>query len=474
MKIIPVILSGGSGTRLWPLSSEQKPKQYLSLVNDNTMLQETILRLKGLDNFLSPIIVCNVNHRFLVAEQCREINVKNPTILLEPVARNTAPAILAAAFIALEKLSDAVLLILAADHIIEGDSLVFHQAIKTANKQALLDKLVTFGVEPTDANTGYGYIKPAKEFKNGAYKIESFVEKPNLKNAKLYFEQNSHLWNSGMFMFKATNVVNEMQNYAKDTVKFIKDSVKNASLDLDFIRLEEKSFALSKSNSIDYELMEKSQNSVVVPLKVKWNDVGSWKSLYDIGKKDNNKNVIKGNVIIENTNNTYINSNDHVIAAVGVKDLIVVATSNATLILTKDNAQKVKNIVKKIKDSKMDERRYNSKFYRPWGWYDCISEGENFQVKILHVNPKAKLSLQMHKKRTEYWVVVKGVATIINGEDLITLKKGQTSKIPIGVKHSIQNNTNKPLEIVEVQSGTYLGEDDIIRFEDIYGRDKIK
>ena len=467
--IIPVILSGGSGTRLWPLSRKQYPKQYLPLVGDNTMLQETILRLNGLDNLADPIIICNSDHRFLVAEQCQQIDINNPTILLEPVGRNTAPAIAAAALQSLQDSEDKLLLVLSADHAIQ-DIDAFHQAINIATKQAQEGKLVTFGIVPTDANTVYGYIKSSKERINGSYKVEEFIEKPDLITAKSYLDQGNYLWNSGMFMFQAITLVKELNAYSPDIVVSVNDAVNNAVQDLDFIRLDSQAFKSSPSDSIDYALMEKSDNVVVVPLDAQWNDIGSWSALYDIGIKDGSGNVIKGDVIAQDTTNTYINANHHMVATIGVDNLIVVDTPDATFIAKQDRAQEVKSIIETLQSNDRNECGEHRKVYRPWGWYDSIESGKNFQVKMLHVNPGAKLSLQMHHKRAEHWVVVTGTATVIKEKDKLTLREGESTYIPVGTTHGLENKTNEQLEIIEVQSGTYLGEDDIVRFEDIYGR----
>ena len=469
MKIIPVILSGGSGTRLWPLSRKQYPKQYLPLAGDNTMLQETILRLSSLDNLADPIIICNADHRFLVAEQCQQIDIQNPTILLEPVGRNTAPAIAAAALQSINGLDDAVLLVLSADHVIQ-DVEAFHQAINIASNQAQEGKLATFGIVPTDANTGYGYIKASKGDDNSAHKVEEFVEKPDLETAEKYLEQGNYLWNSGMFMFKAATLIDELTVHSLDIVNSVSDAVNNAEQDLDFIRLDKQAFESSPSDSIDYALMEKSDNVVVVPLDAQWNDIGAWSALHDIGTKDANGNVIKGDVIAQDTTNTYINANHHMVATIGVDNLIIVDTPDATFIATQDKAQEVKSIVESLQASGRCESSAHRKVYRPWGWYDSIESGKHFEVKRLHVNPGAKLSLQMHHKRAEQWVVVSGTATAINGDDVLTLTEGDSTYIPIGVTHGLENKTNEQLEIIEVQSGTYLGEDDMMRFDDIYGR----
>jgi mannose-1-phosphate guanylyltransferase/mannose-6-phosphate isomerase len=471
MKIIPVILSGGSGTRLWPLSRKQYPKQYLPLASDNTMLQETILRLKGLDNLADPIIVCNADHRFLVAEQCQQIGIKNPTILLEPVGRNTAPAIAAAALQSLKDSDGSMLLVLSADHVIQ-DVDAFHEAVNIASQQAQSGKLATFGIVPTSANTGYGYIKLSKENSNGAHKVEEFVEKPDLQTAQTYLEQGNYLWNSGMFMFKADVLIEELTTHSSDIVNSVNNAINNATQDFDFIRLDKQAFESSPSDSIDYVLMEKSDNVVVVPLDAQWNDIGAWPALYDIGTKDSQGNVIKGDVITQDTTNTYINANHHMVAAIGVDNLIIIDTPDATFIATQDKAQEVNSIVESLQASGRCESSAHRKVYRPWGWYDSIESGECFQVKRLHVKPGGKLSLQMHHKRAEHWVVVSGTATVTNGEQKFSLEKGESTYIPLGVTHGLDNKTNNPLEIIEVQSGTYLGEDDIIRFKDIYGRIK--
>ena len=471
MQIIPVILSGGSGTRLWPLSRKQYPKQYLPLVGDNTMLQDTMLRLGSLGNLADPIIICNADHRFLVAEQCQQIDIKNPTILLEPVGRNTAPAIVAAAHQSLKEIDDAVLLVLSADHVIQ-DIEAFHMAINIASNQAQEGKLATFGIVPTDANTGYGYIKSSKDNNDGAYKVDEFVEKPDLETAQSYLEQGNYLWNSGMFMFKATTLIDELTSHSPKIVTSVNDAVNNAVQDLDFIRLDKQAFESSPSDSIDYALMEKSDNVVVVPLDAQWDDIGSWSALHDIGSKDSQGNVIKGDVITQETTNTYINADHKMVAVIGVDNIIIIETADATLVASKDKAQDVKHIVDSLQASNRYEINTHRKVYRPWGWFDSIESGKHFQVKRLHVKPGAKLSLQLHHKRAEHWVVISGKATVTSGEKISTLNKGESTYIPIGVVHSLENKTKELLEIIEVQSGTYLGEDDIVRFEDSYGRVK--
>ena len=468
MKIIAVILAGGSGTRLWPLSRKKQPKQYLPLASDNSMLQETILRLDGLENLSDIMIVCNQEHRFLVAEQLQKIDIVNPCILLEPTGRNTAPAIAAAALQVIKN-ENAILLVLSADHVI-GDKEAFHQAINIAIRHAQSQKLVTFGVPPESPNTEYGYIKLSSEEERGGFKVEEFTEKPNKNEALSYIKHGNYLWNSGMFVFQADTLIKELAIHSADILYSVSKSVDLAQQDLDFIRLEKQSFESSPSDSIDYALMEKSSNVVVVPLKSGWNDLGSWSALYDVNAKDFNGNVIRGDVYMEETYNSLIYADHHMLATVGLNDLIIVDTPNATLIASKDKAHMVTKIVAKLQKNQRNEQLHHRKVYRPWGWYDVIESGEYFQVKRLHVKSKAKLSLQMHFMRSEHWIVVKGIARATNGEENLTLKQGQSTFIPIGVKHSLENLESESLEIIEVQSGTYLGEDDIQRFEDIYGR----
>lgn len=468
MKIIAVILAGGSGTRLWPLSRKKQPKQYLPLASDNSMLQETILRLDGLENLSDIMIVCNQEHRFLVAEQLQKIDIVNPYILLEPTGRNTAPAIAAAALQVIKN-ENAILLVLSADHVI-GDKEAFHHAINIAIRHAQSQKLVTFGVPPESPNTEYGYIKLSSEEERGGFKVEEFTEKPNKNEALSYIKHGNYLWNSGMFVFQADTLIKELAIHSSDILYSVSKSVDLAQQDLDFIRLEKKSFESSPSDSIDYALMEKSSNVVVVPLKSGWNDLGSWSALYDVNAKDFHGNVIRGDVYMEETYNSLIYADHHMLATVGLNDLIIVDTPNATLIASKDKAHMVTKIVAKLQKNQRNEQLHHRKVYRPWGWYDVIESGEYFQVKRLHVKSKAKLSLQMHFMRSEHWIVVKGIARATNGEENLTLKQGQSTFIPIGVKHSLENLESESLEIIEVQSGTYLGEDDIQRFEDIYGR----
>ena len=471
MQIIPVILSGGSGSRLWPLSREQHPKQYLPLVGNNTMLQETLLRLKGLDNLADPVIICNSSHRFMVAEQLKQMDINNPTVLLEPVGKNTAPAIAAAAIYTINSAQDKedqILLILSADHLIEDIS-SFYSAIDSATKHATNGKLVTFGIVPVDANTGYGYIHKGEAL-NDAFTIKEFVEKPNQKDAKSFLNSGDYLWNSGMFMFKPGVFIGELFLFDSGMASLVDLSIKNASSDLDFFRLDSDSFSQINAESIDYAVMEKTDKAVVVPLNANWHDIGSWSALYDISKKDENNNVIKGDVVAEQTSNSYIYASNKMIATLGIDNLVIIDTPDATLIASKDKSQELKVVIKRLIQENRYEQKLHRKVYRPWGWYDSLESGSNFQVKRLHINPGAKLSLQAHQKRAEHWVVIKGKALVTCNDKDFILKENQSTYIPKNSKHRIENCKDSALEIVEVQSGEYFGEDDIIRFDDKYGR----
>ena len=484
MNIIPVILSGGSGNRLWPLSRTQFPKQYLSLVGKNSMLQETILRLNGIENLSQPIIVCNVDHRFIVAEQLKQIDVADATIILEPIARNTAPAIIASAIQSLQmkNSTDDILLILSADHFIQ-DTKAFYQSMSVALIHAGKGKIVTFGIVPTHANTGYGYIQAettSDEYNSTAMNVKCFKEKPDKELADVYLLENdksrdnnltpSWYWNSGMFVCQAKTLIDESSIHSSEILSKVRSSVKNAIYDFDFIRLEEKTFASSPNMSIDYALMEKSKNVIVVPIDAKWTDVGSWSTLYDIGKKDNSNNLIKGDVVSLETTNSYINASHHLVATIGIDNLIVVGTSDAILIASRDKSQEVKKIVEKLQLMDRDEAHSNRKVYRPWGFYDSVDCGDNFQVKRIQVNPGSKLSLQKHQHRAEDWIITSGEATVTCGENTFKLKENQSTFIPQGEIHRLENQEETALEIIEIQTGHYLGEDDIIRLEDDYQR----
>ena len=465
--MIPVILSGGSGTRLWPLSRSQYPKQFLPLVSKKTMLQETLGRLEGVGDLAMPIAVCNEAHRFMVAEQLREIDVKSVTIILEPIAKNTAPAV---ALAALAANSDSILLVLPADHVIENIE-AFQSAVKTARQLAAQDLLVTFGIVPTHAETGYGYIKAQKQT-GEAYFVDCFVEKPDLNTANDYVKSGDYFWNSGMFAFKAGIYLQELEKFQPDILAACKEafSASAAQKDCDFIRLSSEIFEKCPSDSIDYAVMEKTDRAVVVPLDAGWSDVGSWAALWEIGEKDSHGNMINGDVLTVECSNSYIHSENKLVAAIGVDNLVIIETDDAIMIAQKDRVQDIKLIVNMLKQANREEAEIHRKVYRPWGYYDSIDNGERHKTKRIVVNPGAKLSLQMHHHRAEHWIVVKGTALVTKGDEQILLSENQSTFIPLGVIHRLENPGVIPLEIIEVQSGSYLGEDDIVRFSDNYGR----
>jgi len=469
--VIPVILSGGSGTRLWPLSRKSYPKQLLPLTGGKySMLQETVLRVKSLG---APIIVANEDHRFLVAEQLQQTGTKKFDILLEPVGKNTAPAIALAAFAALEKNPQAVIAVFPADHLI-ADQKAFHAALQVAIHAAQENQLVTFGIVPNQPETGYGYIRAAKtnnRKKNPGYRIQEFVEKPDLATAKRYLKNGNYYWNSGMFVFKASVFLAELEKHNPAILKSCRLAFEKAKVDLDFVRIDKAAFATSPEDSIDYAVMEKTANAVMVPLDAGWSDLGSWSSVWDVMEKDNNNNVIVGDVIANDCSNSLFFAEDHLIAAIGVDDLVVIDTSDALLISRKDRVQDVKKIVDQMKASKRSEHLIHRRVYRPWGSYEGIGEGKRYQVKRIIVKPGASLSLQMHHRRAEHWVVVVGTAQVQRGQEQILLGENESIYIPLGEKHRLSNPGKLPLELIEVQSGKYLGEDDIVRFEDHYGRE---
>jgi mannose-1-phosphate guanylyltransferase/mannose-6-phosphate isomerase len=466
--LIPVILSGGAGTRLWPLSRELHPKQLLALVGGHTLLQETVLRLKGL-GCGAPIVVCNEAHRFLVAEQLRTVDFTPSAIVLEPIGRNTAPAIALAAHAALATGErDPVLLVLPADHVI-GDVAGFHAAVIIAAEAAQGDALATFGVLPNTPETGYGYIRRGERV-GDSYRIAQFVEKPDLTRARQFLDSGDYYWNSGMFMFRARRYLDELQRLAPDIAAACRSSFEGAGRDLDFTRIPASAFAACRSESIDYAVMEKTTDAVVVPLDAGWSDVGSWSSLHDACKHDANNNSLTGDVIVEDTRNSYIYSGSRLVATLGLRDYVVVETKDAVLVAPRDRVQDVKKLVARLKENKRYEHARHREVFRPWGSYDSIDEGERFQVKRLVVRPGGVLSLQMHHHRAEHWVVVSGTARITRGDETFLLEENQSTYIPIGVRHRIENPGRIALHIIEVQSGTYLGEDDIVRFEDRYGR----
>ncbi|THB76093.1 MAG: mannose-1-phosphate guanylyltransferase/mannose-6-phosphate isomerase [Desulfobacteraceae bacterium] len=469
--IIPVILAGGSGTRLWPLSRQLFPKQMIAITDEFTMLQNTVKRLQGADNLLDPMVICNEEHRFMAAEQLRQIEVTPHTIILEPVGKNTAPAIALAACKALENDDDPVLLVLPADHVIENQE-NFHQAIQEGMTFALQDYLITFGILPNAPETGYGYIKKGEALDStlDVSRIERFVEKPDRDTAQQYLDSQAYCWNSGMFMFKASVIVNELEKQAPEVVSICRAAIEAGTQDLDFFRISKDLFSKVPSDSIDYAVMEKTEQGVMIGFDAGWNDLGSWEALWQTGDKDRNANVIKGDVIVHDVQGSYLNAQERLIAAVGLEDVVVVETSDAVLVSPKDRVQDVKKIVETIKTEDRSEAVNHRRVYRPWGDYETIDISNRYQVKRITVKPQAKLSLQKHYHRAEHWTVVSGSALVTKDDATILLKEDESTYIPIGVKHRLENPGKIPLELIEVQSGSYLGEDDIVRYEDVYGR----
>ena len=465
--IVPIILSGGSGTRLWPLSRKLYPKQFLSLTNETTLFQDTILRLpKSIEK---PLIICNEEHRFLAAEQLRQIKKESNGIILEPVGKNTAPAITLAALKLLDIYDDPLLLVLSADHIIQNHK-TFHKAISLAKKLANENKLVTFGIVPNKAATDYGYIETDKNRYDNYYDIKSFKEKPNKDQAQKYIESNNYLWNSGIFMFKASTYLDELEKFEPIIFDSCKKALNSERKDLDFIRLNNDEFAKCTDKSIDYAIMEKTKNGVVVNLDSNWSDIGSWEALFNSYDKDDYGNVVSGDVILDNVTNTFVFSTNRLVSAAAVSDLIIVDTQDALLITKANDTNNIKNIISILKTANRPELENHRKVYRPWGYFDSIDSGPGFQVKRIFVNPGSKLSLQKHQHRAEHWVVIKGIATITFGDDIFNLCENQSTFIPKNEIHRLENKENSALEIIEIQTGDYLGEDDIIRLEDDYQR----
>ena len=475
--IIPVILSGGSGTRLWPLSRESYPKQFLALDSrtNKTLLQRTYERLLGLEGLENPILICNEDHRFIVAEQFREINIDPQAIILEPVGRNTAPAIAVAALKAISLNKDPLLLILAADHLIEN-IVEFQNVIQSAKTFANKGRIVTFGIVPTCAETGYGYIETkelsSKEDQITGLEINKFIEKPNKEIAKKLIKDSRYTWNSGMFLFKASSIISELKKFYPEIINYCKIAIEKDVEDLDFLRLQEESFKKCPKISLDIAVMEKTNLGTVLPLNVGWSDIGSWKSLWDISEKNNDGNYINGRVIAEKSKNCYLKSEQRLVVGIGIENLIVVDTNDAILIANKDQSENIGNIVKSLSSKDFPEGKMHRKIYRPWGNYTTIVEGKRWLVKLIEVKPNASLSLQMHHHRAEHWVVVNGTALIEKNGEKELLGENESTFIPLGCRHRLSNPGRMKLELIEVQSGTYLDEDDIIRFEDSYGRIK--
>jgi mannose-1-phosphate guanylyltransferase/mannose-6-phosphate isomerase len=496
MKIQPVILSGGSGTRLWPLSREYYPKQLLALQGELSLLQETIKRLDGLDqsaagpvSLAAALIICNEEHRFLVAEQARQAGIELHGIMLEPCGRNTAPALTLAAESILAG-DDAVMLVMPADHLIK-DTAAFHQAIRSGYQLAIQDYLVTFGIVPGHAETGYGYIRTGEPITDIAaaaefspYTIAAFVEKPDADTAQAYLDSGEYLWNSGMFMMKASVWRQAIGQFRADILAACQQAVQQGARDQDFFRVDKAAFAACPSDSIDYAVMEKlsqensalsTQHSVlfkaaVIPLDAGWSDIGSWSALWDASDADAQGNVTHGDVYAIETTNSLLLSEYRLLAAVGIDNMVVVETADAVLVAHKDQAQQVKQVVERIKQDQRSEHQIHRRVHRPWGCYEGVDAGERFQVKRITVSPGSALSLQMHHHRAEHWIVVKGTARVTRGDDTFLLSENESTYIPIGVTHRLENPGNLPLEIIEVQSGSYLGEDDIVRLEDVYNR----
>ena len=471
--ILPVIMAGGSGTRLWPLSRQLFPKQFLTLNGDSSMLQATALRLAGIEH-KAPVVICNEEHRFSVAEQFRANKIANSGIILEPVGRNTAPAIALAAFNATKDGSDPLLLVLAADHVIKN-SAAFCTSVEKAAVIAQTGKLVTFGIVPTAPETGYGYIKGGDSVsgaQSDAFVVSEFVEKPDLATAEKYLASGDYYWNSGMFLFKASTYLAELKTHRLDIYQACEQAFSATQSDSDFIRVDKAAFEACPDDSIDYAVMEKTTEAVVVPMDCGWSDVGSWSALWDIEDKDDNGNALKGDVIAVNSTNSYVNAEERLVALIGLDDVVVVETKDAILVAKKSEVQQVKKVVENLKANDRSEYKLHREVYRPWGKYDSVGNGERFQVKRITLKPGAKLSVQMHHHRAEHWIVVSGTAMVTNGDKDILLTENQSTYIPIGVIHALENPGKVDLELIEVQSGSYLGEDDIVRFEDRYGRVK--
>ena len=468
--IVPVILSGGAGSRLWPLSRKALPKQLLALAGKQTMIQETAARARG-GAFAAPIVISGQDHRFLVAEQLRAAGIDDARIILEPAGRNTAPAAAIAALKVLEDDPEGLLLLMPSDHVI-ADRQAFQAAVGVAAKAAREGALVTFGIMPTAPHTGYGYIKagPAVAGIAGAATVARFVEKPDRATAESYLAEGGYYWNSGMFLFSAAAFLAEMERLEPQMLACCRDALTHAHRDMDFIRLGEVAFLACPSQSIDYAVMEHARNAVVVPADLGWNDVGSWQSLWDIAGKSGDGNALLGDVLTEKARNSYIRSEGPLIAAIGVEDMVIVATKDAVLVSRHDAAQDVKKIVEQLEASGRDQHIFHTVVHRPWGSYECIDSGARFQVKRIVVKPGAKLSLQMHHHRAEHWVVVSGTALVTCGDRQLLVQENESTYIPLGTTHRLENPGKVPLHLIEVQSGAYLGEDDIVRFEDNYGR----
>ena len=468
--IIPVILSGGSGTRLWPLSRRMHPKQLLPLVNDTTMLQNTITRLTGSPDIDHVMVICNDDYRFMVAEQVKETDIPSNEIILEPVGRNTAPAIALAAFNAIRNGDDPVLLVLPADHVI-ADVETFQSALLLGKQASEAGKLVTFGIVPDAPETGFGYIKAQAETdKEAVYHVEKFVEKPDADTAAEYIADGHYYWNSGMFMFQASSYLDALNQYAPAIYQATEAALETADRDADFIRVGSDDFERCPSDSIDYAVMEKVDNAVVIPVDIGWSDVGSWSALHDVGDVDDQGNTLIGDVKSGLTSNSYVRANNRLVVTLGVDNMVVVDTDDALLVASRDHVQDIKTIVEQLSAENRQEVDLHKCVYRPWGHYQGIDDGTHYQVKRITVSPGAAISLQLHHHRSEHWIVVSGTAKVTRGDEVFIISENQSTYIPLGEKHRLENIGKIPLKLIEVQTGSYLGEDDIVRFEDIYGR----
>ncbi len=468
--LIPLILSGGSGTRLWPVSRKNLPKQFLALTGKSTLFQQTVERTRQLPKVVAPIVVASEAHRFLAADQLLEAGIEGATIVLEPMARNTAPAIALGALQALQRDADALLLVLPADHLI-GDTEAFVAAVKQATPLAEQGWLVTFGIRPDQPETGFGYIRRAETIDNNGYRVEQFVEKPNRATAESYLADGGYDWNSGMFLFKASRYLEELTTHAPEMLAAVRDAHAKASADLDFVRIDRDAFEQVPDNSIDYAVMEKTQRAAVIPVSCAWSDIGSWSALWSAGSKDEQGNLREGDTLAINTRNSLLRSHKrHLVATVGVDDLIVVTTPDATLVAHRDAAQDVKHVVDQLKALGRSEHSLHRMVRRPWGSYDSLEAADRFQVKRIVVKPGASLSLQKHHHRAEHWIVVSGTAEVTCGDKVFLLSENQSTYIPLGSVHRLRNPGKVSLELIEVQSGSYLGEDDIVRLDDVYGR----
>jgi len=462
--ITPVILCGGSGTRLWPLSRKLYPKQFISFFNKNSLFQNTVLRLQK--DFHDPIIVCNEEHKFLAADQLHKIKKEYSKIILEPVGKNTAPAI---ALAAMKAKKNSLLLILPSDHIID-DYEIFNNLVLNASKLANNGKLITFGVIPNKAHTGYGYIKGGRKIEN-AQIVKKFIEKPSKQEALKYFKSKEYFWNSGIFLFNSSQFLEELKSFRPDIYDACKKSIQTSKTEQGFVTIDEKYFLKCPSESVDYALLENTLNAAVVPVEVGWNDLGSWGSLWDLSEKDHNGNALIGDIITQNTNNSYIRSDDKMVVTNGVENLVITATKDVVMIANKDDAQNISEIKSELINKNRSQWERHRRVYRPWGSYELISSGENYQVKKITIKPANGISLQTHQYRAEHWIVVAGTARVIRGEETFLLNSNESTYIPIGMVHSLENSESTDLEIIEIQSGSYLGEDDIKRLKDRYGRE---